>query len=180
MANTLSHMFNGLVGDVDIVNENEIHVSAEKDVYINEKFIRIHDNNKMTLLNPAHFKRALLVPNRPNVISVFFSDNYEHRFTGSDEFLAKLTATFRSAEKFNPKAAIARLKLHIDHEIKTPYVIGKLCDMSFKEIVRFEIYSDHEIMIHILQCATDKPQHLAVGIDKPNMGRVILNWVKFW
>ena len=180
MANTLSHMFNGLVGGVDIVNENEIHVSAEKDVYINEKFIRINANNKLTLLNPAHFKRALLVPDRPNVISVFFSDNYEHRFTGSEAFLAKLTATLRSAEKFNPNVTKSRLNLHIDQEIKTPYTIGKMCDLSFKEIVRFEIYSDREIIIHILQCATNKPQHLAVGIDKPNMGRVILNWVKFW
>lgn len=197
MANTLSHMLGNNTNDPNI-----IPVTNEKEVTIHPNMIEIKNSNKTVLLNTAHYKRALLVrgsteltpqsalhltPQSIEIVSVFFSDNYEHRFSGSKEFIDRLLSTFRNAEKFNPTAEHRRFKFKIGEEIKSPEPLGHHCEFAVKEIVRielenamFNVVSEPKVIIHVRQTVQGANKHVAFVAPKFITPNLIFHWTRSW
>lgn len=173
-------------------NQNEIPVTNETEVTINSNVIEIKTSGKTILLNPAHYKRTLLVKQglehgNTELVSVFFSDNYEHRFRGSKEFIEQLLGVFRNAEKFNPTAEHRRFKFKISEEIKSPEPLGHHCEFAVKEIVRielentmFNVVSEPKVIIHVRQTVQGANKHVAFVAPKFITPNLIFHWTRSW
>lgn len=121
------------------------------------------------------------------LVSVFFSDNYEHRFSGSKEFIEQLLCVFRNAEKFNPTAEHRRFKFKISEEIKSPEPLGHHCEFAVKEIVRielenamFNVVSEPKVIIHVRQTVQGANKHVAFVAPKFITPNLIFHWTRSW
>jgi hypothetical protein len=213
MANTLSHM----LGQANQNDPNIIPITNETEVTMHSNVIEIKTSGKTVLLNPTHYKRTLMIRHKPasrqgssvsqaerrlevqtdeqdepehkdtELISVFFSDNYEHRFSGSKEFIEQLLSVFRNAEKFNPTAEHRRFKFKIGEEIKSPEPLGHHCEFAVKEIVRielenamFNVVSEPKVIIHVRQTVQGANKHVAFVAPKFITPNLIFHWTRSW
>lgn len=181
-----------MLGQANQNDPNIIPITNETEVTMHSNVIEIKTSGKTVLLNPAHYKRTLMIRHEPEhkdteLISVFFSDNYEHRFGGSKEFIGQLLSVFRNAEKFNPTAEHRRFKFKISEEIKSPEPLGHHCEFAVKEIVRielenamFNVVSEPKVIIHVRQTVQGANKHVAFVAPKFITPNLIFHWTRSW